>query len=98
MHIPHLIAELRSLPPEDGWARSEATGRACLVCACGTSTGFIDKADALREAEQHPATTQADDDRTNCVTQGQPIKVEVNLAGASTEFVDLVRRFVRREK
>lgn len=57
-HWPHLIAEIRGLPPEDGWARYESTGRACLVCTCGTVTGFIDKAEALRAAQNHPARTK----------------------------------------
>lgn len=52
-HAPTFIAELRSLPTEDGWACYEATGRACFVCSCGTTTGFVDKADAASAAEGH---------------------------------------------
>lgn len=52
-HDPHLVREIRELPPQDGWACYEGTGRACVVCCCGLCTGFIDKGEARREAEQH---------------------------------------------
>ncbi|MFM9653561.1 hypothetical protein ACKI1S_46745 [Streptomyces galilaeus] len=55
IHHPHIVAEIRELPPEGGWARYESTGRACLVCSCGTVTGFVDKADVRRQAAEHPA-------------------------------------------
>lgn len=54
IHQPHLTAELRELPPEDGWACHEATGRACAVCPCGLNTGFIDKGEAARTYAEHP--------------------------------------------
>ncbi|MFD9445498.1 hypothetical protein ACFWBR_42365 [Streptomyces sp. NPDC060006] len=52
-HRPLLVREIRELPPQDGWACYEGTGRACMVCSCGRTTGFIDKGEAWRKAEQH---------------------------------------------
>ncbi|QQM44995.1 hypothetical protein [Streptomyces liliifuscus] len=52
-HLPLLVRELRELPPQDGWACYEGTGCACMVCCCGLTTGFIDKREARRQAEQH---------------------------------------------
>lgn len=60
IHRPILVAEIRELPPEDGWACYEGTGRACLVCACGTNTGFVAKADAGRAAREHPGAEPED--------------------------------------
>lgn len=53
VHRPLVVAEIRELPPQDGWACYERTGRACLVCHCGLNTGFIDKAETARLAQQH---------------------------------------------
>ena len=53
IHKPQLVAEIRELTPEDGWARYEATGRACLTCPCGLSTGWIARLDASAEARRH---------------------------------------------
>lgn len=58
IHCPTLVFEIRDPPPEDGWACYERTGRACLVCPCGTTTGFIDRAEALRAARDHPVSTK----------------------------------------
>ena len=60
LHHSHLVAEIRELPPEDGWACYEGTGRACFVCACGTNTGFVAKADAGRAAREHPGVEPED--------------------------------------
>ncbi|MFM9563265.1 MULTISPECIES: hypothetical protein [Streptomyces] len=68
IHSPTLVAEIRELPPEDGWARCEGTGRACFVCCCGLTTGFIDRAEAIRVAKEHPdalQSAQADDASQN---------------------------------
>lgn len=56
IHKPRTVAEIRDLPPENGWARVESTGRACTVCCCGLNTGFIDKPEARHIARQHPVT------------------------------------------
>ncbi|MGI3230581.1 hypothetical protein ACRJ4B_49850 [Streptomyces sp. GTA36] len=94
IHHPSLVAEVRELPPEDGWARHEATGRACLVCCCGTVTGFVDKADALRVADEHPVSA--------CASVGlvavEPLKVDVRLVGVGEGFRTFVRQMLRRER
>lgn len=53
IHRPQLVAEIRELPPQDGWARYEATGRATVVCPCGLNTGWIAKGDAADNARMH---------------------------------------------
>lgn len=58
-HQPHLIPELRDLPPEEGWARCEPTGRACVVCQCGLNTGFIDARDACQQFSGHGQAVQS---------------------------------------
>jgi hypothetical protein len=59
IHHPTLVAEVRDLPPEDGWARHESTGRACVVCPCGLNTGFIGRAEAFPAFKDHPVTPHA---------------------------------------
>ncbi|MFK4797799.1 hypothetical protein ACI3K5_03785 [Streptomyces sp. MPA0124] len=58
-HQPHLIPELRDLPPEDGWPRAEATGRACTICQCGLNTGFVDSSEAIQSFNAHGAEVTA---------------------------------------
>ncbi|QUI32447.1 hypothetical protein H9W91_17450 [Streptomyces alfalfae] len=58
IHQPHLIAELRDRPPEDGWSCHETTGRACTVCPCGLSTGFIETSAAIDAYRDHCPTGQ----------------------------------------
>jgi len=54
MHCPQLTAEARTLTPDaDGWARYEKTGRACTVCPCGLSTGFVDASQAIDAYRLH---------------------------------------------
>jgi hypothetical protein len=53
LHQVHLVNELRELPPQDGWARHEATGRACVVCPCGLNTGFINAREACQQFNSH---------------------------------------------
>ena len=57
-HQPTLIPELRSLPPKDGWACYEQTGRAAAVCQCGLNTGFINTRDACQRAAGHHCPLQ----------------------------------------
>jgi hypothetical protein len=89
IHRPQLVAELRELPPEDGWARSEATGRACLVCPCGTNTGFTDQDTAAQQYVDHPQPAAKTPD---------PLQVDVRLVDVGSEFINTVRRMIRREK
>lgn len=56
-HDPHVEAEIRDLPAEDGWRRCEQTGRARATCPCGLDTGFIPKQEAWGIAASHPAGT-----------------------------------------
>lgn len=53
LHQPLIVAEIRELAPADGWARYEATGRACVVCSCGLNTGFTDKKHAAQQYREH---------------------------------------------
>ncbi|MCZ4611603.1 hypothetical protein O3S80_49245 [Streptomyces sp. Lzd4kr] len=53
LHRPHLITEIRELPPQDGYARYERTGRATVVCPCGLNTGWIPRLDASAQARTH---------------------------------------------
>lgn len=94
IHHPTLVAEIRELPPEDGWARCEATGRACLVCTCGTVTGFVDKAEALRTASEHPMTNRPSTDPPSA----EPLKVDVRLVGVGDGFKSFVRQMIRRDR
>lgn len=57
LHQLLIVAEIRELDPEDGWARHEATGRACVVCPCGLNTGFIQKTDAAQQYREHARPT-----------------------------------------
>lgn len=43
IHHPTLTAEIRELPPEDGWRRFEPTGVVTLACSCGYSEGPMPK-------------------------------------------------------
>ncbi|MHC3391309.1 hypothetical protein ACLQ2E_17915 [Streptomyces lavendulocolor] len=52
-HAPSITAELRDLPPVDGWRVSEQTGRARTTCPCGTDTGLTTKADARTTLREH---------------------------------------------
>lgn len=58
LHRPTITNEAREGEPQsdaDGqlWRTFEPTGRACTVCPCGTSTGFVGHAEALAVVEQH---------------------------------------------
>ncbi|MFI7014138.1 hypothetical protein [Streptomyces sp. NPDC050164] len=92
MHSPQIVVELREAPPEDGWACYEATSRACFVCTCGTTTGFVDRAEAIQTATEHPGRGQSpwiDGPR-------EPLKVDVRLVGIGTDIKDFVRRMIRK--
>jgi hypothetical protein len=92
MHSPQIVVELRERPPEDGWACSESTGRACFVCTCGTTTGFVAKAEAIQAATEHPNSGQSpwiDGPR-------EPLQVDVRLVGIGPEVKNFVRRFLGR--
>jgi hypothetical protein len=42
-HDVRITQGIRSLPPQDGWTRYEATGQASLTCSCGHMDGPMDK-------------------------------------------------------
>lgn len=52
-HNQIIVAELRETTPSGEWEQHEATGRACVVCPCGFSTGFVDKAEAATQYRTH---------------------------------------------
>lgn len=52
-HTPQIAAEIRQLPPQDGWATYEATGRACVTCPCGLNTGWIPRLTASAQTRTH---------------------------------------------
>lgn len=52
-HVSNVQAEIRSLPPENGWARAEHTGQARATCPCGLDTGLIATAQAWDTAHSH---------------------------------------------
>ncbi|MFC7842507.1 hypothetical protein [Streptomyces sp. NPDC057382] len=94
MHSPQIVVELRDLPPEDGWACAESTGRACFICTCGTTTGFVDRADAIAAATEHPGSGQSPRIDGPC----EPLKVDVRLVCVEDEFKDFIRRMIRKQK
>ncbi|MER7963595.1 hypothetical protein [Streptomyces ardesiacus] len=49
------VGEIRQLPPVEGWARYEPTGRACVTCPCGYNSGFIAREDAIQAYKEHGA-------------------------------------------
>jgi len=54
LHSMILVAGLQQKPGPDGeWAEYEPTGYAAIVCPCGLSTGFIEKADAAEQYREH---------------------------------------------
>ncbi len=53
VHDVKITAEIRELPPEDGWRCFEDTGMATLTCSCGHTDGPMLKALARLMAEQH---------------------------------------------
>ncbi|GHH68506.1 hypothetical protein FHS35_009122 [Streptomyces umbrinus] len=93
-HHATLVAEVREIEPEDGWARYERTGRACLACSCGTVTGFVDKAEALRAADDHPGSACA----SARLAAAEPLKVDVRLVGVGDSFKSFVRQMLRRDR
>lgn len=95
LHRPVLLAERRELEPRDGWARSEPTGRATTVCACGLNTGFIDTAEAAATFAEHPkppepVTVEPDTPQPNL------LQVDIRLVGLGSDVKDFVRRLIRR--
>jgi hypothetical protein len=81
VHATQLIAEIRALPPEDGWSRFEQTGRACAVCPCGLNTGFVDTSHAIAAYRSHIAPKQ---------------KVVVDLAGGGKTLSSFLRDAMRK--
>ncbi|MDX2667406.1 hypothetical protein [Streptomyces stelliscabiei] len=113
IHRPVLIAEIRELPPEDGWTCHESTRRACVVCTCGLNTGFTDRAEATAVFKAHPVTPQhqAEPDNvppglratlTNAVSDVLDEYPEHNThdehAAAVSEVVTAVLRVIPRER
>jgi hypothetical protein len=103
VHSPQIVVELRELPPEDGWACAESTGRACFICTCGATTGFIDKTDALDAATGHPGAERAGIDREALIDRmawrtrsSEPLKVDIRLVGVGSEVKNFVRHFLGR--
>ena len=94
LHKPYLIAERRELEPRDGWARSEPTGRATTVCACGLNTGFIDTADAAAAFAEHPKPPEPV--TVPDAPDPQPLRVDVRLIGLGFDVKEFVRRLARR--
>lgn len=86
MHSTVLMNEIRELEPsEDGWARYEATGRACAVCPCGLNTGFTHRADAVRLYREHTSA-------------GQTVHVRLTAPeGSDAQLAERIRRMVRRD-
>lgn len=77
MHSTRIVAEVRELEPEDGWARYEATGRACVVCPCGLNTGFVDKDTAATVYREHTPAGQ---------------KISITVGGGDKVMRDMIRR------
>ncbi|MBP5862797.1 hypothetical protein QBA57_21380 [Streptomyces scabiei] len=94
IHRPTLVSEIRELPPENGWACFEATGRACAVCHCGLNTGFVDKAEALHAAKRHhvPGIREAGP------IGPEPTKVDVHvrLVDVAADLKTFLRQMIRR--
>lgn len=54
--LPHnaaIIQQYRSGEPDGGWATYERTGVACLVCNCGTITGWLPADEVMATARDH---------------------------------------------
>ncbi|WP_043173959.1 hypothetical protein [Streptomyces sp. NRRL B-24484] len=52
-HRATITRQLKAGTPEDGWATWEDTRRACLVCNCGTVTGWQPVEEIVRLAQEH---------------------------------------------
>ncbi|MYS34919.1 hypothetical protein K388_01918 [Streptomyces sp. KhCrAH-43] len=53
-HSAQYATELREAKASpDGWRQFEGTGRACVVCPCGTVTGFVPREEALKAYKEH---------------------------------------------
>lgn len=55
-YLPHEVTLIRQRQAGEavgGWATWQTTGRACMVCNCGTATGWIEDAEATAIAAQH---------------------------------------------
>lgn len=52
-HDPHVEAEVRETPPENGWRCFERTGRARVTCPCGLDTGMVPVGRAWGEGIAH---------------------------------------------
>lgn len=81
------IAEIRDLEPEAGWARSEKTGRACIVCLCGLNSGFIPAQEAtdIGRAHAHDGAFP------------RPVTFTVQHEGASEALTETIKRVLRGE-
>lgn len=53
VHDVRVVAEVRELPPQDGWACWESTGLCHLKCSCGYSDGPMPKTLGNLVAHQH---------------------------------------------
>lgn len=86
-HHVIVVTEMRDLEPEDGWARSEKTGRACVVCPCGLDTGFVPLAEAstLGQAHVHGARFP------------RPVTFTLQLEGADRVLAETVKQALRKE-
>ncbi|MCY0926900.1 hypothetical protein OTB20_11935 [Streptomyces sp. H27-H1] len=81
------VAEVRDLEPEDGWVRSEKTGRACIVCPCGLNTGFV----TLQEAHDTGRAHAHDG------PFARPVTFTVQLEGAGEVLAETIKRALDRE-
>lgn len=79
LHSVQIINEIRELPPENGTAQYEATGRACAVCPCGLNTGFIKAREACQQFNSH---AQENEGTTSLTVQPKP-KVSASRIGST---------------
>lgn len=56
---------------EEGWAVTRSTGRARMVCACGTDTGMVDIDAALAIARVHGPALARLLDNTDSFVKGE---------------------------
>ncbi|WP_060879937.1 hypothetical protein [Streptomyces scabiei] len=88
IHRPTLVAEIRELPPEDGWACYEDTGRATVVCSCGLNTGWIQRSEASAAARAHPRSpTSPRSDGTTKATALLATVLWFVVAAATTDLL-----------
>lgn len=109
-HSAQYVAELKEAEASPGgWRQFEGTGRACVVCPCGTVTGFVPREEAVKAYKEHglgrplaePTLMSPGDATPGTAHQAAPTQtVQLGLDPAKAEALErefraLIEKFTR---